>query len=77
MITKIITVLIVTGLVYLGLVQVFLFIRKRYYRLIAFCKDMKVFLKSRKEGSRIIEIKIREPTKVVTEPQPVPISVIH
>lgn len=76
MITKTITILIVVGLVYLGLVQVIKFIRRQYLHIITFYNEMKVFFRSRKDGSRIIEIKIREPTMVRTVSESAPAAVI-
>lgn len=60
MILQTITVLIIVGVFYLGLIQVFRFIRMWYFRLVAFYKDLKVFLRSRKDGNRVMAINIRE-----------------
>lgn len=51
----------------------FSLLSKYYLRIVAFYKDMKTFFRSRKEGNRIIEIKIREPTKSATKPEAIPV----
>lgn len=70
---QIITILVLVGMAYVGSVHIVLFISKYYLRIVAFYKDMKTFFRSRKEGNRIIEIKIREPTKSATKLEAIPV----
>lgn len=57
--TQVIVILLTVGVLYIGFVQVFLFMRKHYLGFRALCKELRLFLKSRREGNRIIEVKIR------------------
>lgn len=67
MILQTITVLIIIGVFYLGLVQVFRFIHMQYFRLVAFYKDLNVFLRSRKDGNHVMAINIREMTEMASD----------
>ena len=56
--TIIILTLILVGLAYIGAVQVYRHIRKRYLELTVLWAEMKSFLRSRQKESRIITIKV-------------------
>lgn len=68
--TILILTLILVGLAYIGAVQVYRHVRKRYLELRTLWAEMKSFLRSRQKESRVITIKVHNQPPTAQPPAP-------